>query len=73
MVIIFVIIILVFLLGFCFGALYESKNTKEVLEEMQKMNYEWKSRCDELNYEWYERCERLTKRIAILESEAQDE
>ena len=65
-------IILIFVLGFCFGALFELKNTNEVLKMARKHNDEWCSLCQKQNKEWSEYCETLIEKIKTLEGSEQN-
>lgn len=55
------------MLGFCFGALCELKNTKEVLDMTERHNDEWANLCKKQNEEWSEHCQSLIDKIYALE------
>ena len=59
-------IILIFLLGFCFGVLYEIKNTFKLLKVMEKQNDEWALLCTKQNDEWVGYCKSLIDEINNL-------
>lgn len=61
-----VFIISLFVIGFCFGALYESKHTLEVLEKMKNQNKEWALLCKKQNENWVKYCESLIEEINVL-------
>ncbi len=58
--------ILFFVIGFCFGVLYESKHTLKVLEKMKKQNDEWSLLCKKQNEDWVKYCESLIEEINVL-------
>ena len=70
---IIILIILIFMLGFCFGALFELKNTKKVIKFAEKQNDEWSSLCSKHDQEWYEYCETLIEQIKTLKEMVGDE
>ena len=59
-------IILIFVLGFCCGCLFELKHTFEVLEMARKHNNEWGALCQKHNKEWSEYCKTLIDEIKTL-------
>lgn len=71
MLIIFVIIILVFLIGFAFGVLYDTECTLKMLKESDELHDEVASSYKKLidAYEGY--CNALLEKIEFLESEVQ--
>ena len=56
---IIIILILIFLMGFCFGGLYE-------LKQREKDNEEWYLLAKRNNYEWAEYCKTLIEEIKTL-------
>ena len=61
-----IIIILIFLLGFCFGGLYGLKQSEE-------LNDEWFILCSKQNDEWSEYCGSLIEKIKTLESNGEQQ
>ena len=73
-----------FVLGFCFGVLYETKNSLEIIEKAKKQNKSWaefcldqnkhwSAFCEKQRNEWAEHCQRLIDKIAVLESEGEQQ
>ena len=68
-----IFIILIFLLGFCFGGLYELKNSKKLLEEMKNTNDEWYLLAQKVNKDWEEYCKTLIDEIKTLKGSANND
>ena len=58
--IIIIVIILIFLLGFCFGNLLG-------LKRAEKINDDWALLASKANDDWYEYCQTLIEKIKTLE------
>ena len=67
-----IFIILIFLLGFCVGGLWEIKNSLELIRAMDKQNKEWASLCEKQNNDWSEYCQSLIDKIKTLKSEVEE-
>lgn len=59
MIVIMIILILIFVLGFCFGNLYQLKNT-------EKINDDWCLLAQKVNDDWANYCETLIDEIKTL-------
>lgn len=68
-----IIMILFFIIGFCFGSLHETKHTLEVLKMAKKQNEEWALLCTKQNDDWSKYCESLIDKIKILKGSSNNE
>ena len=55
-----ILTIMIFALGFCFGALFELKGT-------EKLNESWYELAMKINKDWSEYCDTLIEKIKTLE------